>query len=159
MELKEIAALGGVGILLTLVQVSPIRINPWSFLWGLVKKGLRAMGRSMNGEVMEEVAELKTEMTSVQSAVNDVRKEMAEMKEESMDTAMVNVRARILRFGDELLHKVRHSKDHFDSVLRDAHNYEEYCKDHENFENGVTEPTIQRIRDVYKECLEKNDFL
>ena len=161
MELKEIVALGGggLGLLLTLIQVSPIKVNPWSFVWGLIKKGLRAIGRLINGEVMEEVRSMKVDMEAMKATVNNVQKEMTEMKEESQDTAMENIRARILRFGDEVLHKRRHTKDHFDSILRDAQKYEDYCKTHEHFENGVTEPTIRRIRDVYDTCLEENDFL
>lgn len=181
MELKEIAALGGVGLLLTLIQISPIKIDPWTAIWKLIKKGLRAVGRAINSEVMEEVkavrtdltaevqavradlsaevTEVKTDLSSVKDTVAAVQTNVVEMGTANEEQAMINARARILRFGDELLHKVRHSKDHFDSVLKDAKTYENYCREHQNFENGVTEPTIQRIRDVYDACLESNDFL
>lgn len=181
MTLKEIAALGGVGLLLTIIQISPIKIDPWTALWKLVKKGLRVVGRSINSEVMEEVkavrtdltaevqavradlsaevTEVKTDLSSVKATVAAVQTNVVEMGTANEEQAMISARARILRFGDELLHKVRHSKDHFESVLRDARHYELYCQAHEHFENGVTEPTIKRIRDVYEACLETNDFL
>lgn len=61
--------------------------------------------------------------------------------------------------GDETIHGVRHTKEHFDQILRDITNYEQYCKDHPRFENNTTVLTSQRIKDIYEDCLAKADFL
>lgn len=140
MELKEIL-LGGGGVLLvllTMIQIAPVKINPWTAI-------AKAIGRAINGEVLEKVGKLETEMQGVRSG-------MAEEK-------AVNCRARILRFGDECLHGERHTKDHFDQTLRDIATYERYCEDHPEFENNVTELTSDRIKEIYRRCLDNNDFL
>lgn len=140
MTLKEIL-LGGGGTLLavmTLVQLAPVKINPWSAI-------AKAIGRAINGEVLEKVGRLENELKGVRAAV-------AEEK-------AVNCRARILRFGDECLHGERHTKDHFDQTLRDIAFYERYCDDHKDFENNVTELTSERIKEIYRRCLDNNDFL
>lgn len=140
MELKEIL-LGGGGVLLvllTMIQIAPVKINPWTSI-------AKAIGRAINGEVLEKVGKLEKEMQGVRSG-------MAEEK-------AVNCRARILRFGDECLHGERHTKDHFDQTLRDIAAYERYCEDHPDFENNVTELTSDRIKEIYRRCLDNNDFL
>lgn len=93
MTLKEILFGGGSAlfVLLTLLQLAPIKINPWSAI-------AKAFGRAINSEVLEKVGKLESELQCVRSG-------MAEEK-------AVNCRARILRFGDECLHGERHTKDH-----------------------------------------------
>ena len=97
MTLKEILFGGGSAlfVLLTLLQLAPIKINPWSAI-------AKAFGRAINSEVLEKVGKLESELQCVRSG-------MAEEK-------AVNCRARILRFGDECLHGERHTKDHFDQT-------------------------------------------
>ena len=140
MTLKEIL-LGGGGtlfVLLPLIQLAPIKINPWSAM-------AKAFGRAINSEVLEYVWRLESELQGVRSG-------MAEEK-------AINCRARILRFGDECLHGERHTKDHFDQTLRYIAAYERYCEDHPEFENNVTELTSDRIKEIYRRCLDSNDFL
>ena len=59
----------------------------------------------------------------------------------------------------ETIHGVRHTKEHFDQILRDITSYERYCDDHPHFENNTTVLTSQRIKDIYEDCLAKADFL
>lgn len=140
MTIREMILSGGgaVLLLLTIVQITPIRINPWSAL-------AKAIGRAINGEVLEQVGRLEEEIQGVRSGI-------AEEK-------AVNCRARILRFGDECLHGGRHTKDHFDQTLRDIAAYDRYCEEHPNFENNVTRLTSDRIKEMYRHCLDNNDFL
>ncbi len=161
MSIKDLIAGGGFALaaLFTLVQLSPIKIDPWTWLGKLAKLGLKLLGRAMNSDVLDKIESLETEMTSLKGDVAGVQKKMEEMSSSSGEQAAISARARILRFGDEVLHNQKHTKDHFDSVLRDAKMYSRYCASHPDFENGVTEPTIERIKDVYAERLEKNDFL
>ena len=129
---------GGLLALLTLIEITPIKINPWSAIG-------RAIGRAINSEVLDKVNKLEADVRSIR---DDIEEQSA-----------VDCRARILRFGDEVLHGDEHSKDHFDQTLRDIATYERYCKDHPDFENNVTELTGQRIKDVYMKRLDENDFL
>lgn len=138
--LKEILIGGGGAllVLLTLIQVAPVKVNPWSAI-------AKAVGRAINSEVLDKVGKLEKELQSVQSSM--------------LEEKAVNCRARILRFGDECLHGERHTKDHFDQTLRDIAFYERYCGDHKDFENNVTGLTSDRIKEIYRHCLDNNDFL
>lgn len=132
---------GGVVILIavaTIIQISPIKINPWTWF-------ARMIGRAINGEVIAKVDKLEQEIRSIQR-IN------AEQNAEER-------RVRILRFGDEILHDVKHSKEHFDNILKDISVYEQYCKDHPEFENGRTVLTIETIEETYKKCFDDHSFL
>ena len=124
--------------LATLIQISPIKINPWTAL-------ARAIGRAINGEVIEKVEKLENSVESLNNKVDEGGAKTA--------------RARILRFGDEIIHGVRHSKEHFDDILDDMTDYEHYCHEHPDFKNDKTGLTSALIKDTYKECLKKHDFI
>lgn len=139
MTMEEIATGGGILLAaMTLIQIAPIKLNPWSAL-------AKAIGRAINGEVIAKVDRLERELLG--------------MKENQEERDAISCRARILHFGDETIHGVRHTKEHFDQILRDITTYERYCDDHPNFENNTTVLTSQRIKDIYEECLKKADFL
>ena len=123
---------------LSLIEIAPIKINPWS-------KIARAIGKAINGEVLAKVEALEQK-------VDKMERTNAEQNAEER-------RVRILRFGDEILHDVKHSKEHFDNILQDIAVYEQYCREHKEFENGRTVLTIEKIEHTYKKCFDDHSFL
>ena len=129
----------GVAILImTIIQISPIKINPWSWIG-------RCIGRAINGEVLEKVETL----------TQDVKRN----KEDDDEQWATLSRTHILRFGDEILHGVSHSKEHFNQVLLDISKYEQYCESHPQYINNIATATIQQIKKTYQKCLDENNFL
>lgn len=139
-EIKEIVMYGGglTLVLMTLIQITPIKVNPWTWLG-------RTIGRAINGEVLDRVDVL----------ANDVR----ELKDEDAEQWASLSRSHILRFGDELLHGVPHSKEHFDQILLDISKYEAYCDEHPKYKNDIANATIKQIKNTYQKCLDDNKFL
>lgn len=129
----------------TFVEVSKIKINPWSAL-------ARFIGRALNGDVIERMDKLDGRMEQIEK-----RQDQSEAADKMRDA--LSQRNRILRFGDELLHDKKHSKEHFDEILRDIDRYEKYCEEHREFENGTTVATNKHIKDTYRRLLESHDFL
>lgn len=126
MSMKEFVETGGSVLLiaLTLVQVAPIRINPWSTI-------ARAIGKALNADLNE-----KMEANEAKTA-----------------------RYRILRFDDEVRHKIRHSKEHFDQIIEDVDTYERYCQDHPRFPNGKAVSATDNVKRTYEKCKAENSFL
>lgn len=150
-EIKELL-LGNSGfwlcilfIVLSLVEISPIKINPWTWLG-------RKISKAFNGEVMQEIGNLSKE-------IKDVKKDVADIREEAKEREATNRRARILEFGDEILHGTEYSKEHFDQILIDVSEYENYCDEHPHYMNNVARATIKHIKNVYQKCLEEGGFL
>ena len=136
---------GGAASLATLVQIAPVKIYPWTWL-------CRKFGKAINGEVLDKVETLSKKIEEVDRKT-DVMAEKEDMK------SAVSCRVRILRFGDELLHNMSHSKEHFDQILLDITEYEAYCKDHPNFVNNITKHTIMEIENTYQHLLDTHGFL
>lgn len=131
---------------MTVVQVIPsIEFNPWSSL-------AKAIGKAINTEVIEKVS-------SLEKTVAEVKAEQLKAKAAEEERNAKGARTRILRFGDEVRNQERHTKEHFDDVLRDITGYEDYCNSHPHFQNSQAVLTIEHIRSVYRERLSKNDFL
>jgi hypothetical protein len=68
-------------------------------------------------------------------------------------------RRRILRFNDELLRNLDHSKEYFDDILEDVKIYDDYCEEHRDFPNGKTVMATKNIKHCYEQCMEKHSFL
>lgn len=126
MSMKEFVETGGsvLLIVLTLVQVAPIRINPWSAI-------ARTIGKALNADLNEKMD------------ANEAK----------------TARYRILRFDDEIRHKMRHSKEHFDQIIEDVDTYERYCQDHPRFPNGKTVSATDNVKRTYEKCKDENSFL
>ena len=68
-------------------------------------------------------------------------------------------RYRILRFYDEVCEGRKHSESHFEDILDDIDNYEQYCDTHRNFKNNRGHVAMQYIRDTYGRVKAKGGFL
>lgn len=104
----------------------------------------RSIGRAINGELMEKV--------------DNLEKKVEKMDQEEQLQRAKDARTRVLRFGDELIHNVHHTKEHFDDVLRDITYYENYCDEHPKFENDQMHITAEHIKETYHKCLKEHSF-
>lgn len=131
--------------LLSLVEVSHIKINPWSSL-------AKWLGRAINGEVLESVAEAKKAQKETRRALDEhIRAD----DERNADT----LRMRILHFNNELLRGDRHTREDFIEILAVIDAYEQYCKNHPNYRNNRASHAIANIGRVYDDRLKLRDFL
>ena len=118
-------------IALNLIEISPIKVQPLSWVFKGLRKAL--------------VGALETRVTAME-AKNDL--EFAKI-----------ARARIQRFSDECYNSVKHSKEHFEQVFDDVKSYETYCKAHPEFENHKTVEAVEIIKNAYHKCLQEHKFL
>lgn len=161
-------------IVMTIIEITPIKINPWSAIGN-------AIGKAINKSVMKEIADLKKEaserdenlnqrinennaevkehLKKLDESVGELDSKISEVSDKNDEERAVTARVRILRFCDELQEEKRHSKDSFDQVMCDITCYNQYCKDHPTFKNNQTVSTVEYITKVYQERLEKHDFL
>lgn len=129
---------GGILLLLTLIQISPIKIDPWTAIF-------RAIGRAFNAELLKEVRDVRSTLD------NHIKADDERNADEH--------RARILRFNNELIREIPHTKEEFIDVLADIDYYESYCRDHPDYKNNRAVFAIANIGKSYTERLEKHDFL
>ena len=133
MSLWEILIGGGasLSILATVIQIAPVKVNPWSAV-------AKAIGRAINTDVMVELAEMK----KVQKQTQEKLEAHIIMDDERMaDT----YRTKILRFNNELLRDIDHTKEEFIEALADIDEYERYCKEHPAYKNNRAIHAINNI--------------
>jgi len=136
---------GVVLILMTLVQITPVRINPWSAIG-------RIIGNTMNNDVMENLETVKSDVKNLKEKHEELRNRM---DKDDADEC----RTRILRFADELRRGVEHSEEFFNQILDDISDYERYCSEHPEYKNSKAVNAIAKIDKVYQKCMEENSFL
>lgn len=137
-------------LLLSAIQIAPIRIDPWTAI-------IRWIGKIMIGDLPAQIAALEKNMAD---RISGVEKKLGEVEAKEDERDAVNKRVRILRFEDELQRGQFHTKDSFDQVLScDITDYENYCREHPGFKNNQTAATVEHIKKIYAERLEKRDFL
>lgn len=122
----------------TIVQITPIKINPWSWL-------ARSIGRALNREIMVKVDTIQQSLDKHITA--------------DAERGAKDCRLRVLRFNDEIIQGQRHTREHFHEILDDITAYERYCAEHPLFENSKAELAIENVKRIYKKCEENNSFL
>ena len=99
----------------------------------------------------------------VDGRIDELRSDMNDNDDKLRDALEANkattARVRILRASDEILHKMRHSKEWFDQLNEDITFYKKYCAEHPEFINNKAKHAIENIDAVYANALKENDFL
>ena len=134
------------------IEVSPIKINPWSKL-------AENIGKAFNKPALDKI-------TSVEQQLKKTNEKLAETNEK-LDGHMANdelqkaedARAAALRFNNELLRNIPHTREEFFEVLQKIDIYEDFCDRHKDYENNRAVHAIANINRVYDERLAKHDFL
>ena len=88
----------------------------------------------------------------------EVKKSINKLGERINENQAVLARTHILRFDDELLNDVKHSKEYFSQTLQDIDVYEAFCVDHPNFKNSYATAAINHIRSTYDDLLKKHNL-
>lgn len=91
--------------------------------------------------------------------LDNVTRSIEDLKREITEGRIVDCRYRILRFDDEVRHDERHSKEHFDQILDDITEYENYCDEHKEFKNNKAVLAIANIKKIYQRCVDDNTFI
>lgn len=153
MTLGEILTGGGILIaVLTVLQIAPIQINPWEWLLKLCRGALTSIGEHVNAGVMAELKELR-------ECQKEMRVKLDSHIEADGRAEAGEVRSRILRFNNELLRNIRHTKEEYIDILSDIDAYESYCEANPDYPNNRAVIAIETIKANYKERLQKHDFL
>jgi len=116
----------------SMIQVSPLKINPWTWLG-------EAIGRFIG--------------------VAGIRHQLDEHIKIDDERNIKQCRMRILRFNDEILQGKPHTKEHYDEILDDITEYERYCETHTGYRNSKANMAIQNIEKRYQEHMRNKTFL
>ena len=109
-------------ILFSLIQISPLRLNPWDSILGW-------LGRKINGET---------------------EKQLKELKKQVQDMWVASHRQTVLTFAREARAGVEHSSDEWTNVLNIIAEYEQFVMA-SKISNGIVKADSEYIRGLYLE--------
>ena len=104
--------------------------------------------------------EKKGKTAELDKKIDGIRKDLDDLRAEIKKGDALQARRRILRFNDELLCGIMHTKEMFDDVLADVDLYSAYCEIHKSdFSNHKASLAMEHIKDVYLQCEKEASFL
>ena len=112
----------GIAVLLSLIQISPLKLNPWDKLLGWI-------GKKVNGAT---------------------EKRLAAVEKQILDMWVNSHRQCILTFARETRAGIEHSSDEWTNVLNVAEEYEKYVNE-KKITNGIVTQDTEYIRNLYQE--------
>lgn len=86
----------------------------------------------------------------------DLKKAIEILSDKVDRNQAILARTHILRFDDELLNDIKHSKEYFSQQLQDIDTYESYCQLHPDFKNSYATAAIAHIRKTYDSLLDQH---
>lgn len=128
-------------IAMSVIEVSKIKINPISWLCNLLFK-----------KIIEEIKETKEE-------TKNLRMEFESFKKEQAFNEATASRRRILRFNDEAVFGLKHTREHFDEIIADIDNYESFCRENPDYQNNKGKMAMHNIKSIYQKCINDNTFV
>ena len=127
--------------------------------WELIKAVIDKIAEVFTGRKKATLNQIAQKMDTHQKDIDILKTSIGDMRDGEAVKDAQAARRRILRFNDELLRDVEHSKEYFDDILTDVDIYERYCAEHPEFPNGKTVMATENIRSCYKQCQQKHSFL
>ena len=109
-------------LLLSLIQISPLKLNPWDSVFGW-------LGKKLNGRTEEQLKDLQKQVR---------------------DIWISSHRHSILTFARECRDDIQHDSEEWAHILSLADEYEVYCREN-TVSNGVVKADTEYIRNLYQE--------
>ena len=102
----------------------------------------------------------KGKTAELEKKIDGIQKDIDNLRSEIKKNDALQARRRILRFNDELLNGVKHSKEAFDDIIEeDLDLYDKFTKTHPDFVNNKCTLAAQHIKDTYLKCEKEASFL
>jgi len=120
-----------------LIQISPIKLDPFSWV-------MKKIGNALNADLVKSLKE-------TDKAIKDIANRLQDHIDENQKEQIDECRRRILNFNEKILTGTPVSKERYDSILDDIDMYEQYCKDHPKYPNSKAVLSIQNLKQDYSQ--------
>lgn len=130
--------------LFTVIEVSKIKINPWSW----IAKGIRKV---FIGDVVEELKKVNDELESV-------KKQLKEEKREREQDQVFTYRKEIINAANNLRNGYQFTRSKYDTIIEQHARYN-VLVDRNKFPNDVLEYDYQYIMERMHEADENGEFM
>lgn len=126
------------------IQITPIKINPWSRLFKWIGKIITTESDKKIEKLITTTGKMEENITTLQTNMNENEKD--------------RIRWEILDFANSCRNGRKHTKDEFQHIVALNDKYKNLLA-LTGDKNGVFEIEYDYIKKIYAERQEKNDFL
>ena len=126
------------------IQISPIKINPWSALFKWLGKVITADSNKRIDSLIKKLERTETSIIGLQKNIDENEKD--------------RIRWEVLDFANSCRNGKKHTKDEYQHIITLNTKYKDLLKRTKD-KNGVFEEEYKYIQKLYAERQEKNDFL
>ncbi len=151
------------GIIASLVEVSPLHINPWSAVARAIRDALGV------NELKEELKRVHENMDSLDRKIESYGEGMDEL-DRKIDTFRLeekknrerkeadDTRRRIIWRNYEITHGYDYDGEMFNSVWADVNFYKHHCQENPDYKNSQADSAIANLTRVYQERMYKQSM-
>jgi len=156
--IKEVMSNGwgvvGVVMLISIfIQITPIKINPLSWVGKCILSGMKWIGRQVNGELYEKIQETQNQL---EEHLKQADERFAREEKDKDEDKIGRLRWSILDFGYSVKTKT-YRREAFDHVFEDYEKYKKLLSKY-GMKNGQTDRAMKQITDVYNERMNDPEF-
>lgn len=163
-------------IILSLIEITPIKVNPWKAIVRGIGKALNADTNknieALNAATNQKIDDLQTKMSArMDSIAEDYNKRCDEIQtqvtavndglqthiKEADERDLRTRRNNILDFASAIANGKEFTREKYQQVLKECDEYEEYCEKKE-FKNSVAMASMAIIKRSFENHLMANDF-
>lgn len=138
-------AIGLVILLMTFIQITPIKLNPWSWIG-------KKISNVINGDLAKQI-------TKIETKIGDVETKLDQHIGEEDQRDLRKRRESILDFASAIAaNKRKYTQEQYQQMLSECDAYTAYCHE-KKFQNAVAEESIRLIRKSYAIRLRNDSFL
>lgn len=119
------------------VEVAPIKLNPWTKL-------LRAVGNRMNADILSRLKDVEVQLAQQDAKIDNNEKD--------------RIRYEILDFARACRKHEKHTKEEFDHIFEQYDKYEVILSKLEQ-PNGKVTQAMHFISEVFQDILAQDDFI
>ena len=127
-----------------IIQISPIKISPFSWL-------ARKIGNALNADVIKQLDDTKKSLKQLNEKFDN---HVKENEREQIDEC----RRRILIFNEKVVADSKNiTKERYDSILEDVDTYEKYCDKNPQYPNSKAVLSIENLKKDYLKRYQAKD--
>lgn len=133
-----------------IIQISPIKINPYSALVKWIGDVACASTREDINKLFDKIDRVEVKQAETESKLNTsitiLQTNLSNIEKVNKENEIKNIRRQILLFYEDLRSGEDKPLDSFHSILADIDEYKKYCSEHPDFKNGYTTNAVEIIR-------------
>ena len=144
---------------LSLLQISKFPINPWDWLFKLLKQTVHSLGKALNADMYSKLDEIKNSQRILNDKINIVDANLKAFEEKTESEELQNKRDKILKFYNEIYYRgIGHSREEFNNIIKTYEDYEETIK-RKGLTNGRIDNAYSYIMDEFHQNESEHDFI